>query len=174
MANISLSKQKVSSGIRIGNIAKALGISQRALRYYEELGFINSQRTKGGFREYPQTEIERLNTILNLKRLGLSLAEIREILAMKDCIGDKRRVPKLVEKLHEYLHNFEDKLEEYKRGIKEIKEILSVIEECSYCNKDGKIIKCARCIKKKGDGVPNLLKAMISLKEGQCGTIQKR
>lgn len=60
----------------IGEISKELNVSQRTIRYYEELGFIKPGRSFGRFRIYDQSAFNRLCTILHLKDLGMTLEEI--------------------------------------------------------------------------------------------------
>ncbi|MBO3759476.1 MerR family transcriptional regulator [Ciceribacter sp. L1K22] len=61
--------------------AKRVGLTVRALRLYEETGLIHPRRTDANWRLYGAREIARLNEILMLKRLGLSLQHIARLLA---------------------------------------------------------------------------------------------
>ena len=64
----------------IAQTCEATGLSARTIRYYEELGLLPEVRRKaGGRRAYAEHEVERLRFIQRLKRLGLSLAEIKEL-----------------------------------------------------------------------------------------------
>jgi DNA-binding transcriptional MerR regulator len=60
--------------------AKRLGVSVKALRVYERHGLINPLRTGADWRAYGPDEMARLHQVLALKRLGLSLARIAELL----------------------------------------------------------------------------------------------
>lgn len=60
--------------------ARRLGLTVRALRLYEELGLIRPPRTGKNWRLYGPSEIARLNEVLTLKRLGLSLPLIADLL----------------------------------------------------------------------------------------------
>ncbi|WP_342360360.1 MerR family transcriptional regulator [Terrarubrum flagellatum] len=60
--------------------ADRLGLTVRALRVYEQRGLIAPKRTEKGWRLYGGQEIARLHEILALKRLGLSLSRISELL----------------------------------------------------------------------------------------------
>ncbi len=60
--------------------AKALGVSTRALRLYEQKGFLRPLRTAAGWRAYGPDALSRLHQILALKALGLSLAQIGQLL----------------------------------------------------------------------------------------------
>lgn len=61
--------------------AEALGITPKALRLYERRGLVTPQRTAAGWRAYGGEALARLHQILALKRFGLSLAAIGELLA---------------------------------------------------------------------------------------------
>ncbi|MGZ2485322.1 DNA-binding transcriptional MerR regulator [Rhizobium pisi] len=61
--------------------AERIGLTVKALRLYEKRGLINPWRTGKNWRLYGVEELARLNEILALKRLGLSLARITELLA---------------------------------------------------------------------------------------------
>lgn len=60
--------------------ARALGLTVRALRIYEERELISPRRTAKGWRVYGATEISRLHEVLALKRLGLNLSQIGGLL----------------------------------------------------------------------------------------------
>jgi len=60
-------------------ICEELGVTLRALRFYEAQGLIAPTR-KSRHRYYHTTDVERLRAIMRLKSLGLSLREIREVL----------------------------------------------------------------------------------------------
>lgn len=60
--------------------AKALGVTTRALRLYEQKGLVRPLRTQAGWRAYGPEALARLHQILALKRLGLGLAEIGDLL----------------------------------------------------------------------------------------------
>jgi DNA-binding transcriptional MerR regulator len=65
----------------IGTLAKACGVTVRALRYYEELQLIcATQRSEGGYRLYDASAQKRIAAILTLQDLNYSLDDILEIL----------------------------------------------------------------------------------------------
>jgi DNA-binding transcriptional MerR regulator len=63
--------------------AKRLGVTAKALRLYEERGLVTPIRNEAGWRRYGPAQIARLHQIIALKRLGLSLADISELLGGK-------------------------------------------------------------------------------------------
>lgn len=73
---------------QIGEAAERVGLSLRTVRYYEEVGLVTpTDRTSGGFRLYTDDDIERLALAKDLKPLGFSLDEMRELL---DVLGRVR------------------------------------------------------------------------------------
>lgn len=60
--------------------AARLGVTVKALRVYERHGLVQPQRTAAGWRAYGATAFAQLHQVLALKRLGLSLARIAELL----------------------------------------------------------------------------------------------
>ncbi len=75
----------------IAQVQLQTGLSARTLRYYEELGLLPGVRRRaGGRRVYGADQIERVRFIQRLKKLGLSLAEIKELNAVYAIGGSTR------------------------------------------------------------------------------------
>jgi MerR family copper efflux transcriptional regulator len=71
--------------MRIGELAERLNLNPRTLRYYESIGLITEpDRTESGYRDYSEDDLERVRFVKSAQRLGLSLDEIKEILAFRD------------------------------------------------------------------------------------------
>ena len=67
----------MSQSMRIGELAKRAGVTQRTVRYYEGLGLLPpGERQGSGHHYYTEETVARLQKIDQLKRLGLSLEEI--------------------------------------------------------------------------------------------------
>ncbi|WP_323097637.1 redox-sensitive transcriptional activator SoxR [Intrasporangium sp. YIM S08009] len=64
------------SGLTIGQVAERTGVATSALRYWEELGLVSSERTTGNQRRYERATIRRVSFIRAAQRVGLSLEEI--------------------------------------------------------------------------------------------------
>ena len=73
----------MNRGLKIGEVAKATGLTTKTIRYYELNRLLEEpERTEAGYRSYGQEDVERLEFGKKAKRLGLSLAEIRDILQL--------------------------------------------------------------------------------------------
>lgn len=71
--------------MQIGEVAERTGLSLRTIRHYEEVGLvIPSARSKGGFRLYTESDVDRLMVIRRMKPLGFSLDEMRDLLEITD------------------------------------------------------------------------------------------
>ncbi|MBX9394192.1 MerR family transcriptional regulator [Streptomyces sp. TRM72054] len=71
--------------MQIGEVAERTGLSLRTIRHYEEVGLvIPSARSKGGFRLYTDSDVERLMVIRRMKPLDFSLEEMRDLLDITD------------------------------------------------------------------------------------------
>ncbi|MHB1535625.1 MAG: MerR family transcriptional regulator [Acidimicrobiales bacterium] len=76
----------------IGETASRLGVSERALRYYQQIGLLTpSGRTPGGLRRYSGEDLARVRRIRELQTLlGFNLDEIRRVLDDEDRLAALR------------------------------------------------------------------------------------
>jgi MerR family redox-sensitive transcriptional activator SoxR len=79
----------VDEALTISEVSRRSGVATSALRFYEDQGLIHSQRTDAGHRRYPRAVIRRVAFVVFAQRVGLSLEEIRRVLAKLP----KHRVP---------------------------------------------------------------------------------
>ena len=70
----------LSQHLTIGELARRAGVATSALRYYEQLGLISSERTAGGQRRYTRATLRRVAFVRAAQQVGLSLDEAREAL----------------------------------------------------------------------------------------------
>ena len=72
-------------GMRIGEVANRSGVPIKTIRYYEEIGVLaEPERSASRYRDYEPDVIDRLRFIRASQAFGLSLGEIREIVAYRD------------------------------------------------------------------------------------------
>lgn len=73
----------------IQKLADAAGVGVEAVRYYQRLGLLQEpERVEGSFREYTQTDVDRLHFIKRGQELGFSLDDIGELMSLS---SDKNR-----------------------------------------------------------------------------------
>ena len=98
--------------ISIGTLADKLEMSQRTIRYYEEIGLLNSiKRIEGGRRVYTDVDLRRLKLIKRLKIMGMTLSEMQELEAMWIIEKSNDKVlGRLLELLENHLKRLDDRI----------------------------------------------------------------
>jgi DNA-binding transcriptional MerR regulator len=121
----------VNEKMRIGELAERAGVTPRTIRYYESLGLLGpSEREGTGFRYYTEAELSRLQTIHNLKGLGLSLEEISTVIPLY--FEDPTRLSgkrKIVEILKSHLHETDEKIESLNQFRSELQANITRIQQ---------------------------------------------
>jgi len=102
----------VAGEISIGELAKKLEMSQRTIRYYEEIGLLNSiKRVEAGRRVYTEVDLRRLKLIKRLKIMGMTLSEMQELEAIWTIEKSNDKVlRRLLELLSNQLHRLDDRI----------------------------------------------------------------
>ncbi|TWD83238.1 DNA-binding transcriptional MerR regulator [Kribbella amoyensis] len=88
--------------MRIGELSRRTGVSERSLRYYETQGLLSSDRSHGGHRQYTESAVDRVILIQQLLAAGLSSRKIGQLLpCMRDADGgpNQHATPALVTEL---------------------------------------------------------------------------
>jgi len=108
----------------IGEISRMVDLSQRTIRYYEEIGLLHSvRRIENGKRVYTDNDVRRLKFINRLKVLGLSLAEMVELEKIYRKQRNNREIlPKLLQILDERAVQIDDRVAQLVALKKEIRE----------------------------------------------------
>ena len=108
----------------IGDLAKEFDLTTRAIRFYEDMGLLQPQRTGPGGRSrvYTARDRTRLRLTLRAKRLGLSLTEAKELIEMYDSPRDTGpQLRKFLVVLAEHRQHIEDQLADLQATLDEIK-----------------------------------------------------
>src|SRR3990172_9837834 len=93
---------------KIGELAGLVEMSPRTIRYYEEIGLLNSvKRIEGGKRVYTDKDLQRLKFITRLKHLGLTLSEMSEL---EDIYQIHQTNKKVLPRLSELLEKHAEKI----------------------------------------------------------------
>ncbi|WBW98130.1 MerR family transcriptional regulator [Oceanirhabdus sp. W0125-5] len=116
---------------KIGEISTEYGITSRTLRYYEEVGLIESVRIgEARYRAYDDKAIQRIQQILLLRKLQLSVKDIQTIFSTEDM-----RV--LISIFHEKLNNIDKDINSLKTFQWIIQEFLRLLKEKGYSRANG-------------------------------------
>ncbi len=113
----------------VPELAKELGITPRAIRFYETKELLSPQRA-GTTRVYTRKDRARLILILRGKRLGFSLAEIREFLDLYETdINQVEQLQLLSSKVRHRIDDLEEQRIELESVLVELKDIEQQCEE---------------------------------------------
>ena len=113
--------------LRTGQLARRAGVNVQTLRYYEQRRLLAvPQRQPSGQRAYPETAVGRIRAIKAAQRLGFTLNEIHELLAL----SDRGRMPSEV---HRRAHA---KLLEVESRIADLEQIHSTLQRALTANCD--------------------------------------
>ena len=75
-------------GVRIGELAAQAAMTTKTLRFYEQAGLLpEPSRMPSGYRDYDDDALDRLRFIKAAQAAGLTLAEVRQIIAVRDETG---------------------------------------------------------------------------------------
>lgn len=78
-------KRSIIEVMRIGELARRSGLASSAIRYYEQLGLLPApERTESGYRAYANDTLDRLTFIRSAQAVGLTLAEVGQVLGVRD------------------------------------------------------------------------------------------
>ena len=112
----------------IGEMCDAYGVTARALRFYEDEALIEPER-RGTTRLYSERDRARLSWILRGKRVGLSLADIKQLLDLYD-VGDGRETQrvKTIELCQEQVDRLERQRVDIDATLAELHEFIALLK----------------------------------------------
>jgi len=102
---MNISEANSEEIVSIGEVATSLGLTTRTLRYWEEVGIIESvPRADGATRGYTPYYVRRIKFILKLKELGLTIKEMQDLYsAYGNAKQTDKMIPRLVQILDEHI-----------------------------------------------------------------------
>lgn len=113
----------VLARLKIGEVSKQTGVAVGALRYYEELGLLKSQRGENSYRYYYPEAIRQVQFIKKAQSLGFSLDDISEVLNVHQQ-GDVPcdLVQSILQEKIEKLENQIREMQVFKRGLEQYRD----------------------------------------------------
>lgn len=98
--------------IAIGDLAKSIGLTTRTLRYWEEVGIIESEeRADGAIRGFSPYYVRRIKFIMKLKELGLTIREMQDLyVAYGEAKETDQMIPKLIAILDKHTRVLDEKV----------------------------------------------------------------
>ncbi|MCR9771820.1 MerR family transcriptional regulator [Vibrio harveyi] len=119
---------------KISDLAKEFDITTRSIRFYEDVGLIEPER-KGNIRVYQRRDKIRLKLILRGKRLGFSLAEIRELFELYDTQQSDGQLLKMLTIVDEKQAHLQQQLDDISVVMNELE---TAKERCKQALSDNK------------------------------------
>jgi DNA-binding transcriptional MerR regulator len=111
-----------SPTLSIGQLAREFGLTTRAIRFYEDCGLLAPQR-RGRQRVYTVRDRTRLKLTLRGKRLGLTLAEVKELVDMYESPRDTQpQLKKFLVVLATHREQLEQQLSDLQATLGEVRE----------------------------------------------------
>ena len=109
----------------ISDLAKEFDLTTRAMRFYEDMGLLQPERTGPGGRNrvYSPRDRTRLRLTLRAKRLGLSLSEAKEIIDLYDSPRDTGvQLQKFLQVLAQHRKQLEEQMADLQANLDEVRE----------------------------------------------------
>ncbi|MEP7049993.1 MAG: MerR family transcriptional regulator [Pseudomonadota bacterium] len=132
----------------VGDLAKAVGKTVRAIHLYEELGLVRAhERSKGRYRLFARDALVRVRWIIKLQNLGLSLSDIQALVrGQNDAASAKFAATRLQEVYGARLVETRTKLAELKALEVELEASLEFLSTChSACESEATVHSCPTC-----------------------------
>jgi MerR family copper efflux transcriptional regulator len=133
--------------MRVGELAKAVGKTVRAMHLYEELGLLEPRaRSEGGFRQYGPEAIDRIHWIVKLQAIGFTLAEIQGFVKDFQHAGSAPEATARVRAM------FTEKQQQIREQITQLQviendltEAVAYLDSCQTCSSDYAPTDCGDC-----------------------------
>jgi DNA-binding transcriptional MerR regulator len=130
------------ASMRIGQLAKAAGVSVQTIRFYERRGLLRSpQRTASGYRIYFAKDLESLRFIKWCQPLGFTLTELTELLQLHAAVANQAATqeplgPKELSSIvllgQQKLASIEEKTRRFQKMQRQLREMITVLQSTPY------------------------------------------
>ncbi|WP_218938417.1 MerR family transcriptional regulator [Modestobacter altitudinis] len=109
--------------LRIGEVAARAGVSVRALRYYEEQGLLEGERSPSGQRRYAEDAVDRVHFIQQLYAAGLTSRDVLELLP---CVHTGVATPAMMARLVEQRDGIDRQIAELTAARERLDEVIRI------------------------------------------------
>ncbi|HUJ57994.1 MAG TPA: MerR family transcriptional regulator [Kofleriaceae bacterium] len=145
--------------MRVGELAKAVGKTVRAMHLYEELGLLEPRaRSEGGFRQYGPEAIDRIHWIVKLQAIGFTLAEIQGFVRdFREASSAPEASARVRALFHEKQQQIREQITQLQVIENDLSEALSYLDSCQTCSTEYAPTECGDCDHQghhKGDAPP--------------------
>ncbi len=120
-----------AAAYQIGEVADMIGLSHRTIRHYEDVGLVPpSGRTAGGFRLYDDTDVDRLRLIMQMKPLGFTLEQMRELIDLQERVAAAADPDKLdLALLETFARGADERCEKLRRQLSQVENLSTVLRD---------------------------------------------
>jgi len=133
--------------LRVGELAKAVGKTVRAIHLYEELGLVRpTMRTEGGFRLYSHEAKARIGWIIKLQAIGFTLSEIQEFVKSFEYAPSGRQATDQARDVFaQKLRQIHDQITQLQVIENDLNEALEYLDSCHSCSPSFAPSECSVC-----------------------------
>ena len=131
---------------KVGEVAKLLGTTPRALLYYEEQGIISPRRTTRGTRYYTQADIRRFAAAHHMVALGIPVKTVRELAVIRPAARSGRESSrKLYPAIEAIVAKLDRRIDELTRLRRDLVRGGAIIQGCYDCERPPSRTTCPDC-----------------------------
>ena len=133
--------------MRVGELAKAVGKTVRAMHLYEELGLLEPRaRSEGGFRLYGPEAVDRIHWIVKLQAIGFTLGEIQGFVRDFEVAGSGREATDRVRAVfRQKQQEIRDQITKLQVIENDMTEALEYLDSCQTCSPVYAPTECGAC-----------------------------
>jgi MerR family copper efflux transcriptional regulator len=133
--------------MRVGELAKAVGKTVRAMHLYEELGLLEPRaRSEGGFRMYGPEAIDRIHWIVKLQAIGFTLADIQGFVGDFEGAGSGREATARVRALFTQKQaHIREQIIQLQVIENDLSEAVAYLDSCQTCTDNYAPTACGEC-----------------------------
>lgn len=144
---MSQSQKTEPKRLQVGEFAKTIGKTVRALHLYEELGLLRPvSRSKGGFRLYDDASVERAQWIVKLQGIGFTLAQIQGFVADFEAAKSGRVAANQAREIFSArLADLRSQIEKLQNSERDLVEAVEYLNHCKSCAEHYSPASCVDC-----------------------------
>lgn len=133
--------------LRVGELAKAVGKTVRAIHLYEELGLLRPvMRTDGGFRLYHPDAVARITWVVKLQAIGFKLSEIQEFVReFEGAPSGRAATDRARDVFARKLGEIREQITQLRVIENDLTEALEYLNACQECSPSLGPIECSAC-----------------------------
>jgi DNA-binding transcriptional MerR regulator len=133
--------------LRVGELAKAVGKTVRAIHLYEELGLVRpAARTEGRFRLYEEDAVARISWIIKLQAIGFTLSEIQGFVQeFEESPSGREAASHVRETFSRKRAEIRDQITQLQVIENDLQEALEYLDACETCSPSLAPVECCSC-----------------------------